>query len=120
MPFTRYIETGTRSLRRAFKNGSCRDWPRAMGELLVVCFTSIALSLPCARQIQPNRSTAAAGNVEPYDHCASPPLANPFRDSALKIIDATSGCMESNQVTFVSRFSHVNCLLASCRVAAIA
>src|SRR6202047_42760 len=25
------METGTRSLRKAFKKGSCRDWPLAMG-----------------------------------------------------------------------------------------
>src|ERR1700722_6927451 len=30
MPLTREIDTGTRSLRKAFRKGSCRDWPLAI------------------------------------------------------------------------------------------
>src|SRR4249920_552632 len=37
------METGTRSLRRAFRNGSCRDWPRAMCE--APCFL-VSFGLP--------------------------------------------------------------------------
>ncbi len=38
MPFTKKIDTGMRSRRSAFKNGSCNDWP-------LPCYCSFVLGV---------------------------------------------------------------------------
>src|ERR1700716_4713082 len=48
------METGTRSLRKAFKKGSCRDWPLAIGFSLFLQLRVVrqrkrtASELPCS------------------------------------------------------------------------
>src|ERR1700722_12877956 len=50
MPFTKYMDTGTRSFRKAFKNGSCSDWPlaTAFSFLLRIFSLSAFTILSCA------------------------------------------------------------------------
>src|ERR1700722_11832215 len=56
MPLTREIDTGTRSLRKAFRKGSCRDWPLAIVFSLFFRFELLAktelgprTNAPCSR-----------------------------------------------------------------------